>query len=118
MTTEFIYANTLSFFMYDMLETLDKLMTAEARLMGVKTRKREAALKAEIRYAVKDLRKLTTVMTDREQEHFGQTVDGLLRLMLIIADRAEDNPKVLELVTNFAAGFPSKNHINLKRFGV
>lgn len=115
---ELIYATNISFFLYDMLETLDTLAVSEAHRIGLKENARIRALKAELRYAAKDLRRVTLKISEEEQSDFGQTVDGLLKLILLVCEKSEENPNALISAIKFLESMPSGNIINYKKFGI
>lgn len=117
MTKEGITANNMLFFCYDLIDGFSKVAENEFRRAGFREKPRIKILKDQIKYAAYDLRKITRDISMDDQTDFGETVDGLMKLLLIVADRSERNPKVLELVTAFAEKFESGG-LNIKKFGV
>ena len=118
LSPEFIVANNLAFFLYDVLETLNKKMDDEAARKRIKQSPKVAAIRNQLKYATADMRAITRKMNDDDQDSFGATADMLLKLLLLIADRSEENDKVLELTCNFVESFKSEHSINIKKFGV
>jgi len=118
LSPEFVVSNNLTFFLYDILETLNKKMDDEAARKRIKQSPKVAAIRNQLKYATSDMRAITRKMNADDQDSFGATADMLLKLLLLIADRSEENDKVLELTCNFVESFKSEHSINIKKFGV
>lgn len=123
-TNNFIRKNNLAFFCYDWLETLEYKMEnhielrnmldrrAKVEIRDPKIRELKRTLKNQLKQfsnsriilsdTVKELRKLTNDIEDKEMEvNFGQTSDELFELFEMIYDKSDKNERVIELVRNF-----------------
>ena len=125
-TNNFIRKNNLAFFLYDWLESLEYKMEnhielrnfldrrAKVQITDPKVRELKRTLKNQLKQfsssriilsdTVKELRKLTNDIEDKEMEvSFGQTSDELFELLEMIYDKADKNERVVELVRNFVS---------------
>ena len=118
LSPEFKLANTLSFFLTDILQTLFKLMDDEKNTLQIVEKTEMAVSKSAIKYAVADIRRKTREINPEAENDFGETCDRLMKLLVLISDRSEDNDKVLDLTIQFVERFESKRKYKIKRFGV
>jgi hypothetical protein len=118
LSPEFKLANNLSFFLADILQTLFKLMDDEKKRKGLIEKTNVSAAKTAIKFAVSDIRRLTRGINESDQSDFGETCDRLMKLLVLISDRSEDNDKVLDLTIDFVEKFESKRRYKVGRFGV
>lgn len=118
LSPEFKLANNLSFFLADMLQTLFALMDDEKKKLQIIEKTDIAVSKSAIKYAVADIRRKTRDLKSGDQYDFGETCDRLMKLLVLISDRSEDNDKVLDLTIQFVERFESKRKYKINRFGV
>lgn len=118
LSPEFKLANNLSFFLTDILQSLFKLMDDEKSTLQIVEKTEMAVSKSAIKYAVADIRRKTREINPEDENAFGETCDRIMKLLVLISDRSEDNDKVLDLTIQFVERFESKRKYKINRFGV
>ena len=113
-----LIANNLMFVLADIIETCHKVSEAEAKKANLRLDKKTESALNMIRFGAQDLRRRTKEMGYRNQEHFGEESDKLLKLILTAIDKTEDNYKVIDLITNYAEAFQSRTGLIISKFGV
>jgi hypothetical protein len=113
-----LIANNLIFVLADIIETCHKVSEAEAKKANLRLDKKTESALNMIRFGAQDLRRRTKEMGYRNQEHFGEESDKLLKLILTAIDKTEDNYKVIDLITAYAEAFQSRTGLIISKFGV
>lgn len=118
LSTDGLVANNLMFILADIIETCYTVSENEAHKANLKLDGKTKKALNMIRFGAQDLRKRTVEMGYKNQEHFGEESDRLLKLMLTAIDKTEDDYRVIDLITKYAEAFKSKIHLNMNKFGV
>lgn len=123
MTPQFIRRNNLAFFCYDWLESLEMSMNNEITTANLLDKRHTVAItdpkvrnlkyrlttqlkqlknaRIALKQTVGELRSMTRTIDDETQINFGESADELFSILELVYEKADRNPKVIELVRNF-----------------
>lgn len=123
MTPQFIRRNNLAFFCYDWLESLEMSMNNEITTANLLDKRHTVAItdpkvrnlkyrlttqlkqlknaRIALKQTVGELRSMTRTIDDETQINFGESADELFSILDLVYEKADRNPKVIELVRNF-----------------
>lgn len=114
-----IMANNLVFQLIDMIETVQSVSEREFTKAGFKMSTASKNKFLMLKYAVKDVRKITYELKDIDsQVSFGEKTDLIKEIILLIIDRFDYDKEKLEQIISDLRQHPSKLNINLQKFGV
>lgn len=123
MTPQFIRRNNLAFFCYDWLESLEMSMDNEITTANLLDKRHTIAItdhkvrnlkyrlnqqlkqlknvRIALKQTVGELRSMTREIDTETQLNFGESADELFSVLEAVYEKADRNPKVIELVRNF-----------------
>lgn len=123
MTPQFVRRNNLAFFCYDWLEALELSMDNEITTANLLDRRHTISItdpkvrnlkyrlnqqlkqlknaRIALKQTVGELRSMTRTIDDETQINFGESSDEMFSVLEAVYEKADRNPKVIELVRNF-----------------
>ena len=111
-------ANNLSFMFADLIETMLMVAESEFKKSGRAMRHdHKFHFKALLKHA-KELKRVVSTIGLDKQVDWADDIDDLLKLILLFVDRTGNNEKINKLFIKYIESFPSKENLDIKKFGV
>ena len=118
MSKETRMANNMAFMFADLSETMLLIAQEQFKKDGFEMKHEYKMNFKKFLHAAKMMRLTVTGIAEKNQELWADDADHLLELVVLFADRSGDNDKLAEQFINYIRAFPSRENLDLSKFGV
>jgi hypothetical protein len=118
MSKETRMANNMAFMFADLSETMLLIAQEQFKKDGFEMKHEYKMNFKKFIHSAKTMRQTINGIADGNQQMWADDADHLLELVCVFADRCGDNDKLAEQFINYIRAFPSKEGLDLSKFGV